>query len=149
MAKAAERQFLVQLSGGDKAAIAGMASGQRFQTKTGGDITAASTKVFDGGSNSPSILMAPPELSNVTVTRAYDHKNDATILSHLRQWVGSSNVFTLSITDLDEDLHGIAGGARIYHSARLVGLTEPPVDSSSGTAAMWGLEFAVVSVAGK
>lgn len=133
--KVARRQWLVTVAG-----IAGT-----FTTKTGGNITAANSKVFDGGSPTPQILSGIPEVDNVTVGRPWDSNRDASIVKTLRPKVGSFET-TITIQQTDRDFNAI-GDPIVYAGALLVGLTFPEADSSSGDASTFDLEFAVASVA--
>lgn len=131
MAKAAQRQFLVSVSG-----IRGY-----FATKTGGEVSSEATKVWDGGSLQPDILSAPAEAENITVGRPYDPLRDAVIIANLRRVVGRSR-HTVAVQPTDEDLVRI-GRATVYSNALLVRVGEPEADAASGDAASYELEFAI------
>lgn len=131
MAKSAKRQFLVKVAG-----ITG-----NFMTKTGGEFTADTTKVYDGGSLQPDTLAGPAQGSNVVITRAYDYTRDSTVLASLVQQVGRWRT-TVSVTPTDQDLVAI-GTPRTFPNALLVGVTEPEVDASSGDPGILQLEFSV------
>lgn len=131
MAKAAQRQYLVKVSG-----IEG-----RFSTKSGGNITADVSKQYDGGSLVPDVLSSPAEAENITVGRAYDHRRDAAILKQLKKQVGSKRV-TITVTPTDQDMVAL-NRPSVYPRALLVGVTEPEYDSSSGDFATFELEFAI------
>ena len=131
MPKSAQRQFLVKV-----ARISGY-----FMTKSGGNISADTNKVYDGGRTEPDVVAAPPEADNITVSRAYDPYLDGPVLSKLRRQVGRYRD-TLSVTDTDEDLAPI-GQPRVYPQALLVSVNEPEADASSGDVATYELEFAV------
>lgn len=134
MAKSSQRQFLVSISG-----INGL-----FSTKSGGAITADTSKVYDGGSLTPEVLSGSADVGNVTVSRAYDHTRDAALLSTLRAKVGRQTA-TISVTPADRDLVAI-GSPTVYSDALLVGLTEPDSDASSADAATFELEWAIGQV---
>lgn len=133
MPKSSQRQFLVKVSGIDG----------YFMTKSGGAITADTSRVYDGGSLTPDVIAGPAEAGNITVSRAYDQNRDAALLTRLRQKVGRFTA-TVSVTPTDRDL--VANGRpTTYARALLVGLTEPDFDASSGDAATFELEFAIGS----
>lgn len=131
MPKSSARQFLVKVDG-----IDGF-----WSTKSGGNVTADNTKVYDGGSLKPDIITNPPTAEDLSLTRPYDADRDDEVVRSLIQLVGSWDT-TVSVTPTDADLVAIAP-PRVYSNARLTGVTEPEVDSSSGDAAMIGLTFAV------
>lgn len=134
MAKAAQRQFLVKVSG-----IDGF-----FSTKSGGDISADANKVYDGGSLTPDVVAAPAEVDNITVGRPYDPNRDAALLKRYRALVGRWAT-TVSVTPTDRDLVAVADPV-VYDNALLVGITDVEADASSGDAATFELEFAVGGV---
>lgn len=128
---AAQRQSLVKVSG-----IDGF-----FLTKAGGDKSADTTKVYDGGNPRPAVIAGPAEADNITVSRGYDNDRDDPILVRLRQQVGRFRA-TVSVTPTDEDL--IAQGTpEVYPDALLVRLGEPAADGSSSDGKSYELEFAV------
>lgn len=129
--KSSARQFLVKVEG-----VTGF-----WSTKTGGNVAADNTKVYDGGSLKPDIITNPPTAEDVSVTRPYDPDRDDEMLRQLRQLVGSWTT-TVSITPTNADLEAIASPT-VYSGAVLVSVTEPEVDASSGDAAMCGLGFAI------
>lgn len=129
--KISQRQYLVKIHG-----IKGL-----FQTKSGGNISADTTKVWDGGAKVPDVLSAPAEAENITVGRAYDLNRDASVLRELRRQVGRWRT-TISVQTTNADMVAV-GKPVVYPRALLVGLTEPDADSSSGDAATYELEFAI------
>lgn len=131
MAKSSARQFLIKVEGVD-----GL-----WSTKSGGNVGADNTKVYDGGSLKPDIITNPPTAEDVTVTRPYDPQRDDEMVRALLQLVGSWST-TVSVTPTDADLVAVAP-PRVYSNAVLTGVQEPEVDSSSGDAAMIGLTFAI------
>jgi hypothetical protein len=131
MAKMAQRQYLVRISG-----IEGY-----WATFSGGNITADTNKVYDGGNPVPEVLAGPSEADNITVGRPYDTNRDATMLENLRRRVG---VFTATISVQPTDRnYNVIGKPRVFPNALLVSLTEPEYDATSGDAAQVELEFAV------
>jgi hypothetical protein len=114
-----------------------------FMSKSGGNISSSPSKVWDGGSNIPDVIAAPPEADNITVGRAFDIDRDNDDLTRIRQQVGLLRA-TISVTPTDVNMVA-KGTPTVYPDALLVGLSEPEMDSSGGDAAMWELEFAIGS----
>lgn len=110
-------------------------------TKTGGELTSDTTKVFDGGSVQPDVLAGPPQASNIVLTRAYDVDRDGPIIKALKSRVGTFQA-TISVTPTDRNLN-VTDTPATYPNALLVSLQEPDADASSGDAATYQLEFAV------
>jgi hypothetical protein len=133
--KAAQRQFLVKVSGIDG----------YFMTKSGGNVSADTNKVYDGGSLIPEVMSSPAEVDNITVGRAYDAGRDEAMLHDMRKRVGRFRT-TISVTPTDEDLR-VNGKAVVYSDALLVGVTEMDYDSAGGDPASFEFEFAVGSIA--
>ncbi len=111
-------------------------------TKSGGEISAETTKVYDGGHKKPEVLAGPAQAANIVVTRGYGFYVDNHTMRELRQKVGNWYT-TVSVTPADTDLHAYNGAPLVCANALLVNLTEPEVDASSGDAAMIQLEFAI------
>lgn len=132
--KAAQRQIIASVSG-----INGY-----FSQVTGGQITAATQKIFDGGARFPEILSGSSEVGDITVTRPYNPYIDEAILQTLRKVVGSDRR-DVAVQSTDADLVPV-GRPRTYPEALLVGLTEPDGDASSGAPATYSLVFSVASV---
>lgn len=131
MSKASARQFLVKVDG-----VEGL-----WATKSGGNVAAENTKVYDGGSLKPDIITNPPTAEDVTVTRPYDPERDGPVLRQLLQLVGSWET-TVSVTSTDANMVAV-DQPRVYSNARLTGVQDPEVDAASGDAAVCGLTFAV------
>src|SRR5437868_4480642 len=93
MTKIAKRQFQVTCSG-----ISGL-----WSTRTGAEITAPTTKVWDGGTLQPEVLTGPAEASNIVVTRPFDYQRDWTSIRTLQQVVGRFTS-TLSLVPTDRNL---------------------------------------------
>lgn len=125
------RNFLVKVEGVD-----GL-----WSTKSGGNVSAESTKVYDGGSLKPDIITSPPTAEDVTVTRPFKPQRDDDMVRTLLQLVGSWTT-TVSVTPTDSDMVALAP-PRVYSNAVLTGVQEPETDASSGDAAMVGLTFAI------
>ena len=118
-----------------------------FAQVSGGEITAAVEKIYDGGILFPEVLTGPPEISDVTVTRHYDADRDGPALKLLRNKVGQVH-YDLTIEDLNCDLV-VYGTERVYPKALLVGLSEPEGDSSSGAPTTFSMTFSISSVSGQ
>lgn len=135
MPKASQRQFIVKVS-----TIDGY-----FASKTGGDTSADSTDVWDGGALTPEKLASPAATDDVTVGRPYDPDRDQAVINRLRPLVGRFRT-TVSVQPTDADLVA-RGRPTVFANALLTALTSPEVDASSGDPAMFELTFAVESVA--
>lgn len=129
--KMAQRQALVTIEG-----IEG-----RWARKTGGNVSADTTPVWDGGEDRPSILSAPAVAENVTTGRPFDEQRDLPEIARIRRLVGKF-VTTITVQPTDGDLFPV-GPPTVYSEALLVGLTEPEYDASSGDAQMIELEWAI------
>lgn len=132
--KSAQRQFLVNVNGLQ----------DTFAQKSGGDITAEANKVYDGGSLTPDIIAGPQDISNISVSRAYDYQRDGALLKWLRARVGNWRT-SLTVTPANENLVAL-GNPAIYPDCLLIGLTEPEMDAGSGDGATYSLEFLVPRV---
>lgn len=130
-APASARQQLVEVAG-----IPGY-----FATKTGGEITSESSKVWDGGSLKPESMSGPAETGNVTVTRPYRPGLHNAVLKRLAKQVGRYRT-TVSVWDTDPDL-GPVGQPTVYADALLVRLMRPDADAASSDSSTFELEFAV------
>jgi hypothetical protein len=115
-----------------------------FAQVSGGEISSAAEKVFDGGSLTPETLTGVRDIGNVTVSRPYAPVEDAPVLRSLRSQVGRWRS-DIVVQDHDADLVPI-GPPRVYNDAVLIGLTEPDGDAASGSAASFSLTFSVGSV---
>jgi len=62
----------------------GPAFSNYFAQVSGGEITAAVEKIYDGGILFPEVLTGPPEIGDVTITRHYDADRDGPALKLLR-----------------------------------------------------------------
>lgn len=133
--KAAQRQFLVTVDG-----IAGT-----FAGRSGGEVTADATKVWDGGETKPEVIAAPAEVGDLTLTRPYDPLRDQEILTRLVALVGQWRT-TVSSQPLEANMVASRVEPRVYPNALLIGVREPESDASSGDAADYELTFAVGSI---
>lgn len=136
--KAANRQFLVHVDG---------IPGERkyWATKSGGEVTASSNKVWDGGSLVPGVLASPAEVGDVVVARPFDPDLDHELATQLLRRVGQWRT-VISVQPTYGDLGAARVKPRVYTDALLTGVREPEPDASSGDAADWELTFTVGSV---
>jgi hypothetical protein len=135
MTKAAQRQFLVRVSGVDG----------YFATKSGGATASDVTDVWDGGSLTPEKLASPASTEDITISRPYDPVRDQPVVKRLRPRVGRLRA-TVSVQPTDADLVAV-GAADVYANALLIGVSAPEADASSGDVGVVELVFAVESVA--
>lgn len=146
MAKASVRQIVAEILPVQKG---GEAKGPAFLGKyaqvSGGEITAAVEKVYDGGALFPEVLCAPSEIGDITITRHFDPDRDGADLKRVRQMVGQV-YYDVSIFTLNCDLKE-ANSERVYANSLLVGLSEPEGDSSSGAPASYSLTFSISAIA--
>ena len=118
---------------------------QYFAQVSGGEVQASVEKVYDGGSSTPSVLPAPIEVGDLTVTRHYDPAIDGTLINAARPLVGKAR-YDVAVFTLDADLQIIQGRTRVYPNTILVNITEPEGDSSSGGPATFSLTFSCEDV---
>lgn len=124
----------------------------RFAQVSGGEITASVEKIYEGGAKFPTVLCAPFEIGDITLTAHYDDDrtaNDgaagiAKKIADLRSLVGQA-YYNINIKTYNCDIE-VIGTDRVYPNALLVGLTEPEGDSSSGAPATFSLTFAIQNV---
>lgn len=154
MAKISQRQVLAEIE--PDVVLSPNApkwQGFRFAQISGGEITAAVEKIYQGGDLHPQVLCAPYEIGDITVTAHYD--DDATRdsdteagialkIKSLRDKVGQA-FYTLQILTYDCDIQNKTLD-RTYSQALLVGLTEAEGDASSGAPATFALTFAIQGV---
>lgn len=124
----------------------------RFAQVSGGEITASVEKIYEGGKLRPTVICAPSEIGDITLTAHYDDDRveaaTETGLAHklkeLRPLVGRAQ-YDITIQTYDCDII-VKGTDRVYKNALLVGITEPDGDSSSGAPATFALTFAISDV---
>lgn len=119
-----------------------------FAQVSGGEITASVEKIYEGGKSRPTVLCAPSEIGDITLTAHYDDDETsgkvAPTIRTLRTWVGTGfyditvQNFNCGLADKKND--------RVYKNALLVGLTEPDGDSSSGAPSTFALTFSISDV---
>lgn len=123
----------------------------KFAQVSGGEITASVEKIYEGGKSRPTVLCAPSEIGDITLTAHYD--DDMTTgeasgigykIQQLRPYVGLA-YYDISVAVYDCDIKDPTND-RLYYNALLVGLTEAEGDSSSGAPATFALTFAISDV---
>ena len=158
MAKVSQRQVLAYISspsgslGANKTQPPSMpasAGGQfYFAQVSGGEITASVEKIYEGGRSRPTVLCAPSEIGDITLTAHYDDDESdgklAKVIRDLRQWVGTA-FYDITVQNFNCGLNDKKND-RIYKNALLVGLTEPDGDSSSGAPSTFALTFSISDV---
>lgn len=128
---ASQRQHLTKLDGVDG----------YWASRSGGEVTAETSKVWDGGALRAVTLSAPAETANVVLGRPYYPTRHADQRRAMARRVGSMRS-TITVQDTDADLVPI-GRPTVYPDALLVRCTPPEGDASSSDGAVWELEFAV------
>jgi hypothetical protein len=151
MTKVAQRQVLASIV--PVSASAPKWNQFKFAQLSGGEITASVEKIYEGGATYPTVICAPYEIGDLTLTAHFDDDtvaNDgatgvADKLRKLRTLVGQA-YYDVTVTVYD---CGLASPKpdRIYANCLLVGLTEPDGDSSAGAPATFALTFSVQNVA--
>jgi len=127
-------------------------TGFYFAQVSGGEITASVEKIYEGGKLRPTVLCAPSEVGDITLTAHYDDDRIASDsntgigekIASLRPLVGRAE-YDITVETFDCDLK-VPGTDRVYAKALLVGITEPDGDSSSGAPATFSLTFAISDV---
>lgn len=130
-AVASARQHLTEVAG-----IPGY-----MATRTGGERTAETSKVYDGGELDPETLSSPAETGNIVVGKPYRPMVHGSILKTMDAQVGRYRT-TIKVWDADPDL-GPIGQPRIYANALLVRLAWPEGDANSSDPQNFELEWAV------
>lgn len=126
--------------------------GFRFAQVSGGEITASVEKIYEGGKSRPTVLCAPSEIGDITLTAHYDDDTTdsqtaagiALKIQTLRRYVGVA-YYNIIVSTYDCDIKDPSND-RYYYDALLVGITEPEGDSSSGAPATFALTFAISDV---
>jgi len=162
MAKIAQRQVLAEIFPSNFASNAKQQTnvqanlpkwtGFKFAQVSGGEITASVEKIYEGGKSRPTVLCAPSEIGDITLTAHYDDdmvsaETAAGIgakIQLLRRYVGVA-YYNIVISVFDCDIKDPTND-RYYYDALLVGMTEPDGDSSSGAPATFALTFAISDV---
>jgi hypothetical protein len=152
MAKTSQRQILADIAPVNQNHPKW--EGFKFAQVSGGEITASVEKIYEGGAKFPTVLCAPYEIGDITLTAHFDDdiiQSDtmtgvARKVATLRSLVGQS-YYNINVKVYDCDI-AVIGTDRVYSNALLVGLTEPEGDSSSGAPATFSLTFAIQNVTG-
>lgn len=127
---ASQHQFLVK--------VAGLA--EYFATKTGGNRTADSSQVWDGGKLEPEVLVGNPRTETVTVSRPFKPARDWPLIRRLYPQVSRLRT-TVSITPTDADL--VPVDKPMTFEGVLTGCTPPEHAAGSGEPSRFELQFAV------
>lgn len=133
--KSSVRQFLIKVDGIDG----------YWGTFEGGNIASSTTKTYDGGETTASIITSQAEVDDITVTRNYDRIRDKPYIDDLRKLVGAWTT-TISVTPTDGNL-AADGDPDVYPNVTLSGVQVPQPDAEGTDPAKWGLMFAVPGVA--
>lgn len=135
MPPASQRQHLTNVDG-----VAGY-----WASRTGGEVTAETSKVWDGGALRPVTLSAPAETGNIVVGRPYYPDRHQAVRRDLSKRVGRWRT-TITVQDTDPDLVPI-GTPDVYADAMLVRCTPAEGDASSSDGGVWEMEFSVDGLA--
>lgn len=128
---AAQRQALVKVSG-----IPGY-----FARRTGGNVSADSTPVWEGGRITPDQLGSPAVTENITVGRPYRPGRDRDVLRDMKRVCGR---WRTTVSEQDTDAEFVAVGKPfVWSNALLVGVNVPETDAASGDPKSYELVFAV------
>lgn len=154
MAKVSQRQVLARIAPHENAALPKWES-FLFAQVSGGELTASVEKIYEGGESSPTVLCAPFDIGDITLTAHYDDDRVesegktglAAKIATLRNFVGKG-YYDIYVETYNCDI-AVPGLDRVYSKALLVGLTEPDGDSSSGAPSTFALTFSVSKVASK
>lgn len=161
MAKVAQRQVLATIAPASEPTNASQIfpnlpkwTNFRFAQVSGGEITASVEKLYEGGQRRPTVLCAPAEIGDITLTAHFDDNAEYSELdsglraklSKLRKYVGQA-YYDVTVSIYNCDLRDPSND-RVYPKALLVGLTEPEGDSSSGAPSTFALTFSIQSLAG-
>ena len=147
-ANVSQRQVLAQITPGGTLDLPKW-TGFRFAQLSGGEITASVEKIYQGGDKHPTVLCAPYEIGDITLTAHMDddftESDGQTGLSHkislLRDKVGQA-YYDIDVNVYNCDIQE-AKNSRKYADALLVGITEAEGDASSGAPATFSLTFAI------
>lgn len=111
-----------------------------WSTKTGGEISATTTEVFDGGSLTPTHLASPATTKNVILSKPYRNSQDQALFKRLAPLVGIWRT-TVTVQDTDASLIPV-GEPTVYPACLLVRIQPPDHDASSGDGKMLEIEVA-------
>jgi hypothetical protein len=114
---------------------------KKFATKSGGDKSGEATRVYNGGTDVPSVLGGVPEVADITCGAPFDPDQDQELLTQLLGLVCKWRT-TITVTPVYDDYSRSRAKPRVYTEALLIGVTEPEVDAGGGDAARFELTFA-------
>lgn len=130
--KSSKRQFLFTVS---------TIPNRTFAQASGGEKASSTSKWYDGGATVPSVIAAPPETGDVTLTNAFDPELDAALIQSLKAQVGIMRA-TLTRMPLHGDMTRVASARPdVYTDALLRSLTPVETDANSGDTATYELIF--------
>lgn len=116
-----------------------------FATKSGGDTSGDTKKVYDGGAKNPDVMGGRPTTDDITVGRPFKPGRDRPVINRLRPLVNRWRT-TVTVQDVDTDLIPV-GKPTVYPNALLTAVNDPEVDADSEDEQRLELTFAVGSVA--
>lgn len=135
--KSAGYQFLVTCA----------AFGNRTFTKmTGGEKSSNTTKWRDGGATVPDVLAAPPEVSDIVLTNAYDPIIDGPLLTTAKAQIGILRTVVTKVPLFGDMTRASGGKPDVFTNALLKAVKLPEVDANSGDPATYELTFSVGDV---
>jgi hypothetical protein len=112
-----------------------------WQQKTGGDVEAPVTVVWNGGADRPQKLGGPPDATDIVLTQAYRPQMHREARDTFKRGAGFLRV---GVHGIELDANGQAIGDPItYPLALLVKVTEPPADFASGAQSDWSVTVAL------
>jgi hypothetical protein len=132
MPKMSQRQSLVSIEG-----IEGL-----WATRSGGDVSADVSPVWDGGADHPEQMAGPASSDNITVTRPMDEIRDLGRIKELRKTGVGRFVTTITEQHTTRDLFPI-GEPDVWPEALLVRANVPEYDAGSSDPKVVELEFAI------
>lgn len=99
-----------------------------WDTRAGGESTAAVTKYRPGGSVDPVVDAGRPDVGDVTCTRRRIEERDNDIVRKMRQKIGRG---VITITEQPTDIDGVAFGKATTWMGRLASVSGGDADSNS------------------
>lgn len=115
-----------------------------FDTRSGGESTAAVTKYYPGGARTPVVDAARGDVSDVTVTRRHDGQRDEDLVKEVRRLIGRG---VMKVTEQPLDVDGVAYGKPTTYSGRISSVTGGDADSNSDDTRMVSITMVAVAVA--
>ncbi|MGO1265599.1 MAG: hypothetical protein ACTMIY_03080 [Microbacterium gubbeenense] len=114
-----------------------------FDTRSGGESTAAVSKYRPGGSKNPVVDAGRPDTADVTITRRWDQQRDIDVVRTLRAAIGRG---ILKVTEQPTDVDGLAFGKPSTWSGRVSSVTGGDADSNSDDVRMISVTMVAVGV---